>query len=235
MKHLHQIDIVKPESNGSKGSNASNGSNGSNGSNKSADTATIGQKIGQIGLNDEQNQLDDDEELLLAAENNVSKKFQIFNSLQALYTLNVILVLIISISFYLNYTTTLYDPIRAYYGLKSRIWQLALGAILSLNKSYLKQHLKFIASYIGLLGLIGFIISVIYLSKENIQYPGSYALISSMSTIFILSSSFFYTSNKQEYQQILKKNSKKKKKKFEKILKIFLIYQKKKKILKIFF
>ena len=100
---------------------------------------------------------------------------------------SAVLVVIIGISLYLSYTITSSSQPWAYFGLHTRAWQMAIGALLAINIqkfANLPTRLASLFSWIGFGGLI----YALAIFTENTPYPSVWAMIPTLATAVIVAS-----------------------------------------------
>lgn len=100
---------------------------------------------------------------------------------------STILAIIIGISLYLSYTITSSSQPWAYFGLHTRAWQMAIGALLAINIqkfANLPTRLASLFSWIGLGGLV----YALAIFTESTPYPSVWAVIPTLATAVIVAS-----------------------------------------------
>ena len=90
--------------------------------------------------------------------------------------MSIFLVVIIAISFFFSVAQTPSSPSWAYFGLQTRGWELALGALVAFNADWLARTLRSIAAPLSWLGL-GVIVVTALLYQPTTSYPGYAALL----------------------------------------------------------
>src|ERR1700722_5871093 len=90
--------------------------------------------------------------------------------------MSVFLVVIIAISLFFSVAQTPSSPSWAYFGLQTRGWELALGALVAFNADWLARTLRSIAAPLSWLGL-GVIVATALLYQPTTSYPGYAALL----------------------------------------------------------
>ena len=90
--------------------------------------------------------------------------------------MSIFLVVIIAISFFFSVAQTPSSPSWAYFGLQTRGWELALGALVAFNADWLARTLRSIAAPLSWLGL-GVIVVTALLYEPTTSYPGYAALL----------------------------------------------------------
>jgi peptidoglycan/LPS O-acetylase OafA/YrhL len=101
------------------------------------------------------------------------------------FTVTLLLTLVIAISLYLSYKVTMESQPWAYFGLHTRAWQLAVGAILAFNLNLLSKIPKTIASVLSWVGFAGLVYGFVVINESTL-YPGLWALIPTLSTGLIV-------------------------------------------------
>ena len=75
----------------------------------------------------------------------------------------------------------------AYYGTPSRVWQLALGALIAAATPWLTARASRFANVLAALGVVGFLGSVVVLSgKESGNYPGLAAIVPTLAAAALI-------------------------------------------------
>ncbi len=114
---------------------------------------------------------------------------------------NLVLLAIIGSSLYYSYITTQVSQTWAYFGLLTRAWELAIGAILAINMGIfakISSKVSALLSWVGLGGLIAGLVII----NESTPYPGAWALIPTLSTALIIAVGTNY--NKYSVETIFK-------------------------------
>lgn len=96
-----------------------------------------------------------------------------------------LLILVIVISLFLSYKITGESQMWAYFGLHTRAWQLAIGALISFNLPLLSKIPTKAASILSWVGLAGLVIGFTIISETTV-YPGLWALLPTLSTALIV-------------------------------------------------
>jgi peptidoglycan/LPS O-acetylase OafA/YrhL len=95
------------------------------------------------------------------------------------------LVIVIAISLYFSNRITYESQPWAYFGLHTRAWQLAVGALVAFNLSWLSKISIEIARALGWLGFVGLITGFALITEATV-YPGLWPLIPTISTALII-------------------------------------------------
>jgi peptidoglycan/LPS O-acetylase OafA/YrhL len=85
------------------------------------------------------------------------------------------LVVVVAVSLFASVAQTPSSPSWAYFGLQTRAWELALGALVALNADWLTEKLRSVAATLSWLGL-GAIVATAMLYNGHTSYPG-YAVV----------------------------------------------------------
>jgi peptidoglycan/LPS O-acetylase OafA/YrhL len=88
---------------------------------------------------------------------------------------SIFLVVVIVVSLFCSVTQTPSSPSWAYFGLQTRGWELAVGALMALNAEWLAHTLRSVAAILSWLGL-GVIVATAMLYTATTSYPG-YAVL----------------------------------------------------------
>jgi peptidoglycan/LPS O-acetylase OafA/YrhL len=97
------------------------------------------------------------------------------------------LVAVIMASLYASYTVTQVSSTWAYFGLNTRAWQLAIGALLAINiKQFANLNSK-LASFLSWVGFGG-LVTGLALITEQTPYPGLWALLPTLATALVIAS-----------------------------------------------
>lgn len=99
--------------------------------------------------------------------------------------LSVVLVAIIAISLYLSITQTQVSAIWAYFGLHTRAWELALGAVVAINLNLFAKVSEKIGSPLSWLGIGGIVASVVLINEQT-PFPGTWALLPTLATTAVV-------------------------------------------------
>jgi peptidoglycan/LPS O-acetylase OafA/YrhL len=99
--------------------------------------------------------------------------------------INLILILIITVSLYLSYRITSQSQPWAYFGIHTRAWQMAIGSILAINLKSLSKIPNRIAFVLGWLGVVGILLSY-FLITEKTLYPSLWALFPTISAGLVI-------------------------------------------------
>jgi peptidoglycan/LPS O-acetylase OafA/YrhL len=117
--------------------------------------------------------------LILFSTKLFSKKYSIKN------ILNVVLLLIITVSLFLSYFVTQSSPSWAYFGLHTRAWELAIGCFLAVNIGIFERiNLQF-SKLLSLIGL-SFLFLSFYFINESTSFPGLWGLLPTVGTAIII-------------------------------------------------
>lgn len=113
------------------------------------------------------------------------------------HLISLVLVLIIGFSLYLSYTVTATSQPWAYFGLHTRAWQMAIGALLAINiHRFANLKFAFVFSWIGFAGLVYALFSF----TKNTPYPSFWAIIPTVATTIIIASGV--NKNKYSFENI---------------------------------
>jgi peptidoglycan/LPS O-acetylase OafA/YrhL len=99
--------------------------------------------------------------------------------------INLILGLIIAVSLFLSYKITIDSQSWAYFGLHTRAWQLAIGALVAVNIglfSNLNNLWVVVGSWFG----FGILISSLILINDQTPYPGLWSVLPTVGTVFLI-------------------------------------------------
>jgi peptidoglycan/LPS O-acetylase OafA/YrhL len=99
--------------------------------------------------------------------------------------INLILVLIILISLYLSYKVTGESQPWAYFGLHTRAWQLAIGALVAVNVD-LFENIKSLWATIGSWIGVGVLVLSLVLINDLTPYPGLWAILPTVGTAILI-------------------------------------------------
>jgi hypothetical protein len=109
--------------------------------------------------------------------------------LEIRFRLNILIILLISLSFALNIYQIQADPIAAFYSPQNRFWELLVGGFLAwiaIHKKDVHSMLDGrIINFISLSGLCLILIGVHFISK-NSAFPGWWALLPVIGTSFLI-------------------------------------------------
>lgn len=86
-------------------------------------------------------------------------------------TITVFLLAVIAVSLYLSATLTTSSPVWAYFGLQTRAWELALGAIVAVNVETIGRVLRPVAGIVSWVGLAAIAGAALFFTSTT-PYPG---------------------------------------------------------------
>jgi peptidoglycan/LPS O-acetylase OafA/YrhL len=113
------------------------------------------------------------------------KEFAAVHFLRFKIATTLVLLIIIGFSLYLSYTVTLQSQAWAYFGLATRVWQLAVGSLLAFYVSTFASIPSKLASVLSWIGFAGLIAGFVAINEKTI-YPGLWSLIPTLSTALII-------------------------------------------------
>jgi peptidoglycan/LPS O-acetylase OafA/YrhL len=88
---------------------------------------------------------------------------------------SIFLVVVIAVSLFCSIAQTPSSPSWAYFGLQTRAWELALGALVALHADWFARALRSVAAMLSWVGL-GVIVATAFLYGGTTSYPG-YAVL----------------------------------------------------------
>lgn len=108
--------------------------------------------------------------------------------LRAVLALGLLMVVVIpSLAWSIYYTST--SPQQAYFVTTTRLWELGVGALVAVLAPTWQLLSRRIAALLGWLGLIGLLISMIFITTQT-AWPGSAALVPTLSTALVIIAGF---------------------------------------------
>jgi peptidoglycan/LPS O-acetylase OafA/YrhL len=107
-------------------------------------------------------------------------------------TINSVLILIIGVSLFLSYKITGESQSWAYFGLHTRAWQLAIGALVAVNIG-LFANIKNVWATIGSWLGFGLLILSLTLINDLTPYPSLWAILPTIGTAILIISGVNYT------------------------------------------
>jgi peptidoglycan/LPS O-acetylase OafA/YrhL len=98
---------------------------------------------------------------------------------------SAVLLVIIAVSLYLSYTITISSQPWAYFGLHTRAWQMAIGALLAVN---IQKFANLPSRFASVLSWIGFggLMYALATFTETTPYPSLWAVIPTLSTTLVV-------------------------------------------------
>ena len=100
---------------------------------------------------------------------------------------SAVLIVVIAISLYLSYTITTSSQPWAYFGLHTRAWQMAIGALLAVNINKFVNISPKIGSILSWVGF-GSLVYALATFTESMPYPSFWAVIPTLATALIVAS-----------------------------------------------